>query len=56
MNSCNFIGRLANDPRTRRDKVGDEILVTTYFNLVVERAFSQSKQKLVLFLLLFHPK
>lgn len=44
MNSCNFIGRLANDPRTRRDKVGDEILVTTYFNLVVERAFSQSKQ------------
>ena len=45
MNSCNFIGRLVNDVRTRRDKVGDDILVTSYFNLAVERTFSQSKQK-----------
>ena len=44
MNSCNFIGRLVNDVRTRRDKVGDNILVTAYFNLAVERTFSQSKQ------------
>lgn len=45
MNSCSFIGRLVNDTTVRRDKSGDKILVTCYFNLAVERITRFTKQK-----------
>lgn len=41
MNSCNFKGILLNDPTTRRDKVGNDIVVTSYFNLSVPRLVSK---------------
>ena len=48
MNSCNFIGRLVNDPKVRKDKFGEgegeEIVCSCYFNLAVDRISSKGKQ------------
>jgi single-stranded DNA-binding protein len=44
MNSCNFIGRLVNDPTTQRYQYGDKIIPTSYFNLAVERIVCTGKQ------------